>query len=165
MDGRRPARGFTLVELLVTLAIITIMVSIGIPMYGQFTRQSAVSPASSELIAALNEARSRAVAERHVIQLSRLGTGTAGDWSQGWQSQRLVSGVLQPDILMLNERRNRSNGVTVTEASSNNSFTFDREGRAGTTYTFTINDSQGCKARTIQVSPFGRVALTTFTCP
>lgn len=167
MNGRRTARGFTLIELLVTIAIITILVSIGAPMYGQFSRQSAINGAASELVASLNEVRSRAVSERHSIQMSRLGAGAAGSWSDGWQTQRLISGVLQADILMMNERRGRNMSITIVEDGGANTLTFDREGRPGAAATFTICDSgdTGENGRTVQLTGFGRVSVANFACP
>ena len=55
-------RGFTLVEILIALAVIGIFVSIALPEVQRSTRRAAVRAASSELRTIFNLARARAVA-------------------------------------------------------------------------------------------------------
>ncbi|MED7787914.1 type IV pilin protein [Francisella sp. 19X1-34] len=51
-------KGFSLVELMVVIAIIAILASIGIPMYNNYTLRSHRSEATSELLSASNAADS-----------------------------------------------------------------------------------------------------------
>lgn len=165
MNGQAGQRGFSLVELLVTIAILTIIVSLGVPLYSQFTRDSAISGATSELVALVGEARSRAVAEREGIVVSRLlDDADDGDWSGGWDSSRVADG----ERLQLVDRGGaRGNMIAVIEVNDVNSVTFDREGRATPALEFQvcrINDP-GQRGRTIEVSAIGRVSITGFDCP
>lgn len=159
MNGQRAAvRGFTLIELLVTLAIITIVVSVGIPMYGSFTRDSALSGASSNLAGAIQEARSRAVAERTAVNLTRINTGAlaAGVWSAGWEITRASDGVLLQRVDVT------GGNVNIIEANGINQAVFDREGRSTPALSFQIfpvNVMAADPGRQIDVSAFGRTTV------
>ena len=162
MSGRRVARGFTLIELLVTLAVIAILISIGVPMYGSFTRDSAVSGATSELIGAINDIRSRAVAERTTMRLERLGAGAAGDWSAGWQAVR------NADNVTLYVIDHATSGAVVLETSGVNSVLFDREGRVTPAPGFTVAPvgvQSGDPGRVIAVTALGRTTITRTSHP
>ena len=73
------ARGLTLLELLVTIAILAILVSIGIP---SFTRQIASSrtlAATDQLLQAVQLARTTAIAKNRGTTIKK-----AGNWEAGW---------------------------------------------------------------------------------
>lgn len=163
MSGRRVARGFTLIEMLVTLAVIAILISIGVPMYGSFTRDSAVSGATSELIGAINDIRSRAVAERTTMRLERLGAGAAGDWSAGWQAVR------NADNVTLYVIDHATSGAVVLETSGVNSVLFDREGRVTPVLAFTVDPAgtlqSGDPGRQVAVTALGRTTITRISHP
>lgn len=159
MSGRRMARGFTLIELLVTLAVIAIMFSIGVPMYGSFTRGSAITSHTSELIAAINYTRSEAVARRQSVQL----VATGGDWVNGWQVNTVVAPVTLLQVVDL--ARNQAE-VVVTEASNTTQLTFDGQGRADSALSYTICPiGGGAVGRTVTVSLLGRVTVRQLNCP
>lgn len=58
---RKPKAGFTLVELLVTMAILAILLTIGLPSFRDSLRSNRLATSSNELIAAISMARSEAV--------------------------------------------------------------------------------------------------------
>lgn len=87
-------RGFTLYELLISVAIFIILTSVGIPSYISFVRNGQLSNISTTLFTDLMFARSEAMKRKINIVICRsttptagspaCGGGTSGDWSTGW---------------------------------------------------------------------------------
>lgn len=79
-------RGVTLVELLVTIAILAILVAIGFPSFQSSMRSNRVAAANNELIASLSLARSEAVRSTRGggICGSTDGESCSGRWVDGW---------------------------------------------------------------------------------
>jgi prepilin-type N-terminal cleavage/methylation domain-containing protein len=59
--GRAISGGYTLIELVVVVALIAIVTAIGAPMYLSFARAQETDGAARELVAALNQARQLAI--------------------------------------------------------------------------------------------------------
>jgi type IV fimbrial biogenesis protein FimT len=59
--ARRPSRGFTLMELMITIALGAVLVAIGAPTMGEMLRNGRLTSSANELLAALTLARSDAV--------------------------------------------------------------------------------------------------------
>lgn len=80
------SKGVTLVELLVTIAIVAILVTIGFPSFQSSLRSNRIASTNNELIASLSLARSEAV--RSVrgggICASSDGVTCSGAWADGW---------------------------------------------------------------------------------
>lgn len=158
MNGRGAAGGFTLIELLVTLAVIAIAISVGVPMYGQFTQNAALSSRTSELVGAITYARSEAVGRRTTIRLASID----GTWESGWE---VHDDSLDPTLVTVVDLRGNIDVGSITEDGGNKEVTFDREGRASTNLTFMVCPLDASRqGREIDVNRFGRVTLTKVDC-
>jgi type IV fimbrial biogenesis protein FimT len=80
-SGTLPARGFTLVELLVTISIVAILAALAFPSYREFSIRMSVGDNTNSLVGALNAARSEAVKRGRAAAVIANG----GSWDNGWQ--------------------------------------------------------------------------------
>lgn len=82
------SRGFTLVELMITLALAAIIMSLAIPGFQDIIRNNRAATQSNELVAALSLARSEAVKRGARVSLCPSTNGAActggTDWAEGW---------------------------------------------------------------------------------
>ena len=76
---RRAQRGFTLIELMITLAISAILLSVAAPAYQSFIGSTALTTATNDLVAALNMARSEALKRDGAVTLRGGDADTASD--------------------------------------------------------------------------------------
>ena len=81
MDGHHRTAGLTLIELMVTLAILAVLTALASPNWRDYQRSSALTAATSELVGLLASARSEALKRNIDVLLSPL---APGDWAQGW---------------------------------------------------------------------------------
>ena len=81
---RRPRRthGFTLIELMVTLAIAAILMFLAIPSFVSYQRNTQLTSAANSLLAAINAARGEAL--KRGMSVIVVPTGNGSDWKTGW---------------------------------------------------------------------------------
>lgn len=75
--------GFTLIELMVTVAIAGILLGIGLPSFSSALSKSRLATTANELLTALNLAKSEAIKRGVQVTVRRKGS-TASQWEQGW---------------------------------------------------------------------------------
>lgn len=80
--ARRRSRGFTLIELMVTLAIATVLMLVAAPSFVSYQRNSELSDAASSLVLAAGSAKSAALKSGRNVFVQAVDT-TAG-WRSGW---------------------------------------------------------------------------------
>jgi type IV fimbrial biogenesis protein FimT len=78
---RREAAGFTLFELMISVAIVAILAAMAFPSYRDFSLRMNVTNNTNQLVGALNTARSEAVKRGRRVAVIANG----GNWSNGWQ--------------------------------------------------------------------------------
>ena len=88
----RQIRGFTLIELMVTLTVLAIVLGIAVPSFQKQIINNKSLTFSEEFAAALNYARSQAVktTKRVSICASSDGATCTGSWSEGLDRKSVV---------------------------------------------------------------------------
>ena len=87
---RHPSRrgaGFTLVVLMVTIAVLAILLAIGIPAFASLIAANRLTSATNELVASLQTARTEAIrrnARITVCPAAPTATACSGAWRDGW---------------------------------------------------------------------------------
>jgi type IV fimbrial biogenesis protein FimT len=158
----RRARGFTLLELLVTLAVATILVTVAVPSFRSFVQNSRATTHTNELVTALNLGRSEAIRRGRPVTVCSSSDGAtcsgATDWSDGWV-------VLAPGNAVVRTWDEREGGAGVVTAEVDR-IDFEPRGSAGAGGTFEIR-LPGCSGdlgRDVDVNVAGRVSTTRVTC-
>ncbi|MBA2078003.1 GspH/FimT family pseudopilin [Rhodanobacter sp. PCA2] len=85
----QPTRGYTLVELMVTLAVLAILAMIAVPSFRDTIRRNRVNAASNALLADLRYARTEAINRGQLVSLCPSSDGSnctadGTDWDAGW---------------------------------------------------------------------------------
>lgn len=86
--SRGSQAGFTLIELMVGVAIMAILLAVGVPSFQSAVASSRLTTSTNDMVSALALARTEAIRRgtRVTVCKSANGTGctTAGNWAQGW---------------------------------------------------------------------------------
>ncbi len=80
LQAGNPADGFTLIELMVTIAIVAILLGIGVPSFQGFVAGQRVKTASYDISSALTLTRSEALKRNADVVI----TPASGGWQNGW---------------------------------------------------------------------------------
>jgi type IV fimbrial biogenesis protein FimT len=84
----RKLAGFTLIELMVTLAVAAIALGIAIPSFNQTMRNNSSATLGNEMAGALNYARSEAIKRGKRVSICASNDGAsclaANNWKEGW---------------------------------------------------------------------------------
>lgn len=169
-------RGFTLVELMITLAVAAILLTVAVPGFRDIIQNNRVTTQTNELVTALQLARSEGIKRGMTVSLcsSTNGAGCGGGWQQGWIvfTDANANGAVDAGTdQVLRVWEALSGGTNVVAAAAGGgaltNLRYDRLGAANLAGTFqlTIPDCTGNQNRTVAVAASGRVSTTRNNCP
>jgi type IV fimbrial biogenesis protein FimT len=171
--ANKTRRGFTLMELMFTIAVLSVLVSLAIPSFIETISRNRVAAQSNDFVTALNYARSEALRRVAPVSVcaSANSTSCAGagvtDWSTGWIAFTDANGdgALNGADVLLQVWPATSGGLTLN-ATTRNFVRYGSNGVASGTETFTLTKPSctGNKARRITISVTGRVTSETAAC-
>lgn len=145
--------GLTLIELIVTLAVISVLLVVGIPQFKSTTANSRLTTTANTLTGSLALARTEAIKRATDVAI----TASNNDWTNGWTTSVTISGATT-DI--------RLSPALVADTAINTSgvaaVTFQPDGRSTSAVTFTIcDDRSGTVGKRVELSRTGQTFLTT----
>lgn len=160
-------RGLTVIELMVTLIIVAIVVSIAVPNFRDFIQDTRATTESNKIVGALNLARSEAIKRGTPVSVcpssDQASCSGDTDWGKGWIVFVGVSGSLD-EVLRVWE----APGDDVALDSEAQAFSYDSLGEAAAGGGEWIEiDTDSCTAawvRRIELNAAGRVNVQRGSC-
>jgi type IV fimbrial biogenesis protein FimT len=137
--------GITLIELLVTLAVLGIIVTIALPSFRDLTLNQKVKTAAYDLYTSMIYARGEAVKDAANVTI----TAGAGGWQDGWQVVN-ASGVTL---------RTQAGYSSISITGSANSIAYQKTGRANLSipvgFTLSVPGNSNVVMRCLLIDPSG----------
>lgn len=154
-------KGFTLIELMITLAVLAIVLGIAAPSFSSMLQDNRASTLGSELQGALQFARSEAVKRRQSVVICRSNAGGGDceegtDWSGGWLVRQASGQVIKV--------WDSAPGLAIV--GPNAGVTFLGSGMIGSASSFSVKpgNCSGEQKRLIELSTTGAATLRKGGC-
>lgn len=149
MSRPRESAGFTLIELMIVVALLAIFSAIALPNFATLIRNNQVQGAADELYGMLQYARSESVSRQATIKI-QAGSSTADQWAGDVQVLMGTSVLRQLGTAGL--------GTSVSAASSLGTLSFNPTGTVNSKACITVCSTQDATAcRYIAIQNTGRV--------
>jgi type IV fimbrial biogenesis protein FimT len=149
-------KGFTLIELMVAVAVVGIVLAFALPSYDILVKNNCLTTSTNSLVSGLQMARSEATKLRQNVSI----IAKAGDWSTGWRVQDPLANVLNDVDLTCG-------ATTITEVSADMTLVYQPTGFIDLPAVFNVcDDRTGEIGRQITINMVGRPNTNrNFVCP
>lgn len=152
--------GFTLIELIISISVLAIVVTMAIPSMSSFIQRQRIRNSAMDMTTAITLARSEAIKRNGSVYVVANGTGWSGGWTISSASPVTAASTIRGQAV--------PEGITITEAGGNTQAAFGTDGRLQTTgLSFTVKSSDASSTQQplcVAVSATGRTQTTTGGC-
>lgn len=154
----RYIRGFTILELMITIVIAAILLTIAVPSFTNLLRRNQITTYANEFATTVNLARAEAIKRGTNISI----ISNAGlDWSQGWNLNVDSTAELLRTSPALP-------GDTTFVSNANSAITFNSRGSSnlGAEEIFSLCNTNVTEGRRIRIAVTGRISVQEISpCP
>ena len=142
--------GFTLIELMIAIVVLSILVGIGVPSYRTMVNNSRVTSQVNDFVTSLSIARSEAIKSGSSVSV----TAADGDWTNGWT-------INASDGTLLRTESAIKNYSTLVAEDGTTSITYDSRGfnSSGSAVTLNLCNTNANSDRQVSITPGGRVNM------
>ncbi|MCQ4309776.1 GspH/FimT family pseudopilin [Pseudomonas stutzeri] len=155
-------RGFTLIELMVTIAVLAIVIVIAAPSFTSVLQSNRTTALHHEILGALQLARSEAVKRRTEVIVCRSDDredcANGADWTVGW----IVKDVTSDDVVKVWDS---VTGMALTGPITGAVFRSNGMANAVTNFTTTTSSCTSGAKYTIEISRSGNATAAKTGCP
>lgn len=152
-------KGFTILELLMTIIIVSIVASIALPSFLSVIERNQLSSQANSFIGAVSMARSEAA--KRGATMSLISNSTTSNWSSGWC---LTPGATNCTGTVTHKYPPTAGGLVLS--GNRSMFSFDARGYLSTSSgTLTLCKSSGKEGQQITINAAGRANGQRITCP
>lgn len=168
--------GFTVIELMVTIAVLGVLLGIGVPAFTNIIRTNRIATQTNAVVGALNYARAQTAVRGMPVSICASDTArtdcdtTATNWANGWiifTDRTGTAGDLDPTDELLQTGAAPVAGFVLTTTASFVRFGVGTSPSTGRTFTISPTQSSVCATtgvRVITVDPTGRINTSKSTC-
>lgn len=156
---RRAAGGFTLLELMVTIAVAAVLLSLAVPSFTDATLAGKLAANANDLVAGVALGRSEAIKRNAVASMCVSSDGStcgSGGWEQGW--------IILTGTTVIQKHAAAPTGFKVTSTATK--IDFQPSGVGSTQATLTVcraTPTVGSQERVVQVDATGRAYVSKTT--
>lgn len=160
-------RGFTLIELMVTLAVIIVLLVVGVPNLKSFMQSNRLTSSTNLLVISLNLARSEAVKRGAAIKTCVSNTAQSdcnnvANWENGWITfiDTDNDDTIDGGETVLRVNASLGGGTTIRSGQFTSIISYNSDGSANTNGSFKVCDENAnlIKAKGINVAPTGIIS-------
>lgn len=175
--GKSKEQGFTLIELMISIALLAILLGLAAPSYRSFITSNRLTAQANELVGDLSLARNEAASRSRNVGVciaasSTSCAGSGSDWAAGWivWADNNNNGSLDAGEVIIKYVAPLAGGVSLaaTGPSSVSAMEYLPFGghSSGSTWTFTLCSPGDTAGRTVTVPITGRASAKRITtCP
>lgn len=151
-------KGFTLIELMITVAIMSIMLTIGLPSFQSIIASSRLTSSANAMVSALQLARFEALKQHKTVTISK----REDEWQDGWDVfiDPNENGVFESgsDEKLVSYDK-LSSAVSVTGNGYSSYASYDASGRINKIGNFLFKAQSEC--RKVVIAATGRIRVET----